>query len=521
MSNSINSIYPLANKREDQNNPAIEIYGLRFHADQSLYEYLIEFLLVFVSAKDTDNTGKMEFHTFHLTNPTFYYVEPRNGFRRFIFYEKAKKSTIIEDESAYQEIKKILKRYIQGTDEKKKDEFIYSVQELFRGYAAILKKRTWCAQELLPMCPEMILCEQMPNDRFRKKGPEEGWEDKCKIKQVRPKYDGDATFYDASFDLTRHNFLARGGEIYYLHLLQAMKNDAAKREQLQNALKNLVTAKSAQFSVLANWIQDTWVKEKNLDPEALVKPLTMGYFPKDAYIWSGTNAVDELVTFLSNELHPVKRVELLAKGVVLQVLRMLADRTAEYLGENAFPIIIDMRSRKGGTIIRQLSADCFNHISDAFVSAINKCIFDRRNPGEEANKDNEYSLFVKAKKESLDIYRAKGKELQFIIPANGPFERFSLSEDLLRFLVLSIVAPGHKMDLNMFLEKLYEHYCFVIGPNEYVLATKNSDLNKGLINSFAYNLEAFQGFLKASGFLKELSDATAIVVNPYEEVLPE
>ena len=229
----------------------------------------------------------------------------------------------------------------------------------------------------------------------------------------------------------------------------------------------------------------------------------------------------ELLTFLSNELHPVKRVELLAKGVVFHVLRMMLDRTAEYLEESLYPIIIDMRSRKGGTIIRQLSASSFNKVSDAFVSAINKCICDKRADGANADRDKEYSLFVKAKKESLDVFRAKGKELQFIIPVNGPFERFSLSEDLLRFLVLSLVSPGCKMDLNLFLEKLYEHYRLVIGPNEYVRASRNSDMGKGLINSFAYNLEAFQSFLKSSGFLKDLSDATSIVVNPYEEVLQE
>ena len=42
--------------------PAIKIYGNRIHADQSLYEYLIEFLLVFSSAKDVDGNGKLAFH---------------------------------------------------------------------------------------------------------------------------------------------------------------------------------------------------------------------------------------------------------------------------------------------------------------------------------------------------------------------------------------------------------------------------------------------------------------------------
>ena len=38
---------------------------------------------------------------------------------------------------------------------------------------------------------------------------------------------------------------------------------------------------------------------------------------------------------------------------------------------------------------------------------------------------------------------------------------------------------------------------------------------------FAENQEAFQAFLKATGFLRELSDATSIVVNPYGNVMEE
>ena len=39
------------------------IFGHRFKVDQTLYEYLTEFLLVFVSAKNEDlQEGKMQFH---------------------------------------------------------------------------------------------------------------------------------------------------------------------------------------------------------------------------------------------------------------------------------------------------------------------------------------------------------------------------------------------------------------------------------------------------------------------------
>ena len=42
-----------------------------------------------------------------------------------------------------------------------------------------------------------------------------------------------------------------------------------------------------------------------------------------------------------------------------------------------------------------------------------------------------------------------------------------------------------------------------------------------LSGCFIDNLTAFQNFLKATGFLRELSDATSIVVNPYTNVLEE
>ena len=76
-----------------------------------------------------------------------------------------------------------------------------------------------------------------------------------------------------------------------------------------------------------------------------------------------------------------------------------------------------------------------------------------------------------------------------------------------------------KMTLNMFLEKLYCHFNIVIGPNEYkTMVGEDGGLNESLSNSFAENVVAFQAFLKATGFLRELSDATSIVVNPYLSV---
>ena len=93
----------------------------------------------------------------------------------------------------------------------------------------------------------------------------------------------------------------------------------------------------------------------------------------------------------------------------------------------------------------------------------------------------------------------------------------TLSEDCVRFLVLALIKPREKMTYDMFLHKLYESYRIVIGPMEYQRIYK-SENDVSLTSPFIENSNAFQSFLKATGFLRELSDATSIVENPYESV---
>ena len=74
----------------------------------------------------------------------------------------------------------------------------------------------------------------------------------------------------------------------------------------------------------------------------------------------------------------------------------------------------------------------------------------------------------------------------------------------------------------MFLGKLFAHFGIVIGPDEYRKSLGDEAvMEKTLANSFNENVIAFQSFLKATGFLRELSDATSIVVNPYSSIKEE
>lgn len=496
--------YPIESKEEDGKeirNPAISIYGKRFHIDQTLYEYLLEFLLIFASAKDADGDGKLAFHT---QSPLYYYVEPRNGLRRFIFYEHARKAVRVEgDAQAYRQIKSIMRNHIDADSEEEKDAFISSVQDLFRGYSAVLKKRSWCAQSLLPLCPELVFCEQMPEDKKRIKTAE--------TKVGDGTYDEIATAYDSEFSIDRHNFFARGGELYYLHLLQVLEKDENAKRDLEQKLTHLLTAKSHHFSQLASWIQQIWVKDARINPEKLQRKMTMGFIPAGSYEEDGRLSVQELRCFLSNGLHPVKRIELLTQGVMLQILRMISDRTCEYTCRGRIAWIVDMRGSKRDTTIRQLSEQSYHKLNEIFVEALNQQLAEVQN--------STYLDFQKGRKETADLFRARGKDIKLIIPARGAHERFSLSEDVARFLVLSLIKPGDKMDLDTFLDELYQHYRMVIGPAEYLKASAADGMPAALADSFNQNRTAFQEFLKSIGCLRALSDATSIVINPYQEVV--
>lgn len=68
-----------------------------------------------------------------------------------------------------------------------------------------------------------------------------------------------------------------------------------------------------------------------------------------------------------------------------------------------------------------------------------------------------------------------------------------------------------------FVDSLYDHFGMVIGPEQYKAEMKRSSVAEvGDLSFLETNLDAFAQKLKDCGFLRDLSDATSIVENPYE-----
>ena len=107
--------FPKSNEdKKDKNSVKVgaNLFGNRFHKDETLYEFLIEFLLIFTSAKNSNGDGKMRFHDFSKDETKFYF-QPKMGLRRFIFYDKARKSdSVPDDKIAYDRMINALKAKI-------------------------------------------------------------------------------------------------------------------------------------------------------------------------------------------------------------------------------------------------------------------------------------------------------------------------------------------------------------------------------------------------------------------------
>ena len=133
---------------------------------------------------------------------------------------------------------------------------------------------------------------------------------------------------------------------------------------------------------------------------------------------------------------------------------------------------------------------------------------------DEAEKDKKRK---DAEKDTTRLIRKLGKSMGIIKPLNGADMRFTLSEDIIKFLVMSLIPAGDKVTFDRFLDLLYDHFEMVISPVHYERAVaENKMLPQGSAAFLTANQSAFAMKLKNCGLLRDLSDATAIVENPYE-----
>lgn len=498
-------MYPKTNKLQKKPPLQSYLFGHRIQPSQTKYEYLIEFLQVAIAKKKNANTEKpydaddmFPVDDEKLNGNIVYTPETRIGLKRFVFLPKSKldgKANV--DKMAYEDCIRALENKVSCDNKVKKQNCIKILQNLLNGFCAVNQNRSWFDQNMLPICREVILPEGMGVKKWRQ----------------NLDYEIGSVDVDYKFDYHRYTYMCRGGEVYYLHLLNAINEYPTYKDIIQKHLHEMIMS-FPQFSYLCNFIEKTW-ENHILIQDSEKKPVNknLGIIPTKFSVRNEFTLM-ELTNFLNSKSHPFEKMETLANGLILQLLRAMYIAASIEKESNCWVIDANCYGFSNSEM-KKIATTSFNKNEEIISNYLYNGLKLYRDLLDETD---DTKIIKDAADDSYRLFRKMGKMIGIVIPITGKGMRFTLSEDIIKFLVLSIIPPKKMITLDEFIELLYQHFGMVIGAKQY-----KYEMEKGCaktVGDFSFldeNKKAFAQKLKDCGFLRDLSDATAIVENPYEQ----
>jgi hypothetical protein len=523
-------------------NPAIRLFGLRFVADQTIVEYLSEFLSIVFSNKtiwdDTITTPLPSLEDLQKWSATSEYAPLRYAppirlnLKLLAFYgltPLAKRHKV--HGYGYERVATMLESQIKSSTVEP-EEARRCIEDFFKGFQGAGDTRTWCARTFYPISESLLTQETMWEETKARKDDLSTWEDSI---------DNFSRYYST----TKHNFLARGGELLYLQLCNALSTEQRSiddfvgnagpffdedevqlktlHNSLQNGLKRLYGSYTAPLDELADYVErldkETYKRIGNYS-----KALTCEWCPRDSWPEGYLFAV-ELNRLMSTTVSLADKLELMMIGCALQVLRSLCAQSARYMS----PLDKAKKGRGGAlgyawifsapdSCTRQQSLVSQRNLQaiEALIQGVLR-ISALETYVREGQKDDRKirERYKEAdKKYGYKLFRSLGKNLLIIIPRRGSGARFVMTEKVLRYMVMTLVRPGERLTYDEFLERLY---CF------YGIAVESPQLMDAMVWSGLPANQSVQSdreswlcqMLRAGGFLTELSDARSIVCNPF------
>ena len=532
----------LVQGKEDRN-PAIKLHGLRFFADQTVSELLLEMLLVATSSKRIGDV-KFDSNRFlpdidllrHWPSPArLQYAPPaRLNLKLFAFLGASRLDSRHPSHLAHYRtlvVQGLSPAHISLAGGAEALEVLRTLENLFLGFQSVGGNRTWCAASFLPIARELIAGESIWQEtKARRKGVAD-WES--------------ALSY---FGHSQQIFLARGGELLYLQLCNALRQDAelirswlleagvsASSEEsnseelhrgLTSAFAKILDACPETVGKLAVFL-DTAIDPKaaehtDCDPNTGGRRYaSCGWCPEDSWREGAFFAI-ELVRLCSADIDPIERIELLEIACAMQLLRSLCAQSARYtirrdaVDSEAGPlryvwVVSDPAGRQ--PVVKQ--------ISRRNVSAVQRMIHDaiRHSSITDELPSMSDSDLAKAYREADGRYGHKlfltvAKRIGLIVPRRGAGARFVLTDKLLRYLVLSTVRPGQRITYESFKRLIFAHHG---------LAVDDDTIGRSCSWSGTPRLTTLGGktdtwlseMLDASGMLIRLSDSCSLVTNPF------
>jgi len=523
-------------------NPAIRLFGLRFIRDQSIVEYLSEFLALVYSYKwiSDNETIDSPFPSFEdLRKWSCDKDAKRLRYRppiklnlkllAFLGASPADKRHDIHGKH-YVELAGKLEDNIRSVNREPEEVREY-IEDFLKGFQGAGFNRTWCAQTFYPVSSSVLTQETIWNETVARKNNVQTWENSTHEFK---------TYYSTH----KRNFLARGGEVLYLQLCNALSTpqgdvdrflqgtslsffDENERnlERLYNSLQRGLTQLDAEHTAPLDSVVEY---VDNLDENTYrctndnSREIRCEWCPRDSWP-EGYLFTVEVNRILSATLDHMDTLGLIMTGCVLQVLRSLCAQSVRYSH--------DVHSSASGGALGYcwvFSSPGSSTRQQRLISQRNLQVVQGLIQG--ALRNDALKTYVKrGSKSDADVRRlyregddkyghklflSLGKRLGIIIPQRGPGARFVMTEKALRYFVISLLRPGELLTYDDFLSRLYCHYGIAVEGSYVADAMLWSGLPAN--NSVQSSRESWLSeMLRAGGFLTELSDACAIVRNPF------
>lgn len=542
-------------KGGEDRNPAVQLFGRRFFGDQTVPELLVELLLVASSGKRIGETllppGQV-FPGIDLLRawPQRAYLEyaakARLNLKLFAFLGASKLETRhASHREHYERLHKALRdpdrlKVSAATD---RVDVLRTLQNLFLGFQGVGGQRTWCAQAFIPFSRTVIAAETLWNETQARRDNVQEWDD------VR-----DRILH--FFSLGRHRFLARGGELLYLQLCNALRQDIKVIQAwcaqaglslssdeydpellhaaLQEGISSALEACPETVGKLADFI-DTGVESETAertDKETDGKPrfTRCGWCPTESWPEGLLFGVELLRLCPTNTtIDPIERLELMEIACAMQLLRSLCAQSARYAGwpqerrHSAGPlsyvwVISDPEGQS--QVVKQISRRC--------VNAIQRMIFEAtRHPdilevlNQQEREDLAYGRQWRSPYKEADtryghkLFLTVAKRIGLIVPKRGAGARFVLNDRLLRFLVMSVIRPGERVTYETFKKLVFAHYGIAMDDER--IGRACSWCGTGRLTTLGGNSDRWvEDMLDASGVLVRLSDSCSLVKNPFD-----